>query len=171
MKTRPLRPLLACALVALLASAVTAAVVRPAPSFSFTGVGGRQTLASLRGHPVVLLIAKTAGAKPLRTQLKNIKSAYHDCASRGALFVAALVDEGGNVPSDIPFILAQNGAAVAAAYGMKDDFLIAVIGRDGNLDLTTDKPVSGARVLEVIKNNADVQEKARRESPKGQPGR
>ena len=29
----------------------------------------------------------------------------------------------------------------------------------------------GARVLEVIRNNFDVQEKARRELPKGPPGR
>ena len=73
--------------------------------------------------------------------------------------------------SNIPFALAANPAAVAAAYGMRGDFLIAVIGRDGNLDLVTDKPIAGARVFEVIKNNFDVQEKARRELPKGPPPR
>ena len=65
----------------------------------------------------------------------------------------------------------SNPAAVAAAYGMRGDFLSAVIGRDGNLDLVTDKPIAGARVFEVIKNNFDVQEKARRELPKGPPPR
>ena len=160
----------ALALLAALAPVADAAVVRPAPAFTFGGAGGKNSLASLRGQPVVLVIAKGGKTKALRSQMQSLKNVYHDCASRGAVFVAALAD-GGAVPSDIPFALASNGAAVAAAYGMRGDFLIAVIGRDGNLDLITDKPVAGARVLEVIKNNGDVQEKARRELPKGPPPR
>ena len=118
----------------------------------------------------MLIIAQGGKSKALRAQMKSLTNIYHDCASRGAVFVAALAD-GGAVPSDIPFVLANNGAAVAAAYGMRGDFLIAVIGRDGNLDLITDKPIPGARVFEVIKNNGDVQEKSRREIPKSSPGR
>jgi len=116
----------------------------------------------------VLIIARTAKTKALRSQLANLQRAYHDCASRGTVFVAALTD-GGSVPSDIPFALANNGVAVAAAYGMQGDFLIAVIGRDGNLDLVTDKPIPGMRVFEVIKNNFDIQNQSRRELPKGPP--
>ncbi len=145
-----------------------AGVVRPAPAFTFGGAGGKNSLASLRGQPVVLVIAQKAKAKAFRSQLGSLRNVYHDCASRGAVFIAALAD-GGTVPSDIPFAIAANPAAVAAAYGMRGDFLIAVIGRDGNLDLVTDKPIPGARVFEVIKNNFDVQEKARRELPKGPP--
>ena len=118
----------------------------------------------------MLVIATSAKSKALRSQLGSFKNVYHDCASRGAVFIAALSD-GGAVQSNIPFALAANPAAVAAAYGMRGDFLIAVIGRDGNLDLVTDKPIAGARVFEVIKNNFDVQEKARRELPKGPPPR
>ena len=153
-------------ILALVAPCVGAGVVRPAPSFTFGGAG-KNLLGSLRGQPVVLVIAQSAKTKALRSQLKSLANGYHDCASRGAVFVAALTDGGGTVPSDIPFALAHNGPAVAAAYGMRGDFLIAVIGRDGNLDLITDKPIPGARVFEVIKNNFDVQEKSRRELPKG----
>ncbi len=160
----------ACPLLASLAPCMGAGVVRPAPSFTFAGAGGKNSLGSLRGQPVVLVIAQGGKTKALRAQMKSLKNGYHDCASRGAVFIAALGD-GGAVPSDIPFALASNGAAVAAAYGMRGDFLIAVIGRDGNLDLVTDKPIAGARVYEVIKNNFDVQDKARRELPKGPPPR
>ena len=162
---------LALALLAVLVPSVHAGVVRPAPSFTFSNAAGKTSLGSLRGQAVVLVIAQSGKTKALRSQMKSLKNVYHDCASRGAVFAAALADGSGTVPSDIPFILANSGAAVAAAYGMRGDFLIAVIGRDGNLDLITDKPIPGARVFEVIKNNFDVQEKARRELPKGPPVR
>ena len=174
MRARRIHLLAGMAAIALLAAPAPwlhAGLVRPAPSFSFGGAGGKNSLGSLRGQPVVLVIAQTGNTKALRSQMKSLKNIYHDCASRGAVFVAALTDGGGTVPSDIPFALANNGGAVAAAYGMRGDFLIAVIGRDGNLDLVTDKPIPGARVFEVIKNNFDVQEKARRELPKGPPER
>jgi hypothetical protein len=160
----------ALTLLAAIVPCAHAGVVRHAPPFTFSGAGGKNSLGSLRGQPVVLVIALNGKSKALREQIKSLRNIYHDCASRGAVFVAALT-EGGTVPSDIPFVLANNGAAVAAAYGMRGDFLIAVIGRDGNLDLITDKPIPGARIFEVIKNNFDVQEKARREMPKGSPGR
>ncbi len=160
----------ALALLATPSPTVHAAVVRPAPAFTFGGAGGKNSLGSLRGQPVVLVIAQAGKTKTLRTQLKSLKAVYHDTASRGAVFIAAIAD-GSPVPSDIPFALANNAAAVASAYGMRGDFLIAVIGRDGNLDLVTDQPIPGMRVLEVIRNNFDVQDKARRELPKGPPAR
>lgn len=153
------------------ALAATAAVVRPAPGFTFRSVTGKSSLASLRGQPVVLVLARGSKTKELRTQMKSLQGVYHDCASRGAIFIAALADGGSTVPSDIPFVLTDNPGPVASAYGMGGDFLIAVIGRDGNLDFTSGKPVPGSKVLEVIKNNFDVQQKARREIPKGPSGR
>ena len=156
----------ALALLAVIAPCADAGIVRPAPAFTFGGAG-KNSLGGLRGQPVVLVIARSAKTRAFRSQIKNLANTYHDCASRGAVFVTALADGGVTVPSDIPFVLANNGAAVAAAYGMRGDFLIAVIGRDGNLDLVTDTPIPGARVFEVIKNNFDVQEKSRREIPKG----
>ncbi len=158
---------LATALAAALLPCAEARVVRPAPSFTFNSAGGKKSLGGLRGQPVVLVIAQGSRTKALREQMKSLVNVFHDCSSRGAVFVAALTDGSTAVPSNIPFVLANNGAAVAAAYRMQGDFLIAVIGRDGNLDLVTSEPIPGARVFEVIKNNYDVQEKGRREIPKG----
>lgn len=154
-----------------LVPALYAVVARPAPSFTFSGAGGVRSLAGLRGQPVVLLIARSAETKALRKQLKNLRAVFHDCASRGTIFAAAFAGNAETVPSDIPFTQVANGPAVASAYGLKGDFLIAVIGRDGNLDLLTDKVQPGLRVLEVINNSFDVQEKGRREIPKGPPAR
>ncbi|MEQ1854465.1 MAG: hypothetical protein ABMA01_23080 [Chthoniobacteraceae bacterium] len=161
----------ALALGAALVLGAPAAVVRRAPAFSFGGIGGAKSLASLRGQAVVLLVAATGKTKALRKQIKNLQPHFHDLSSRGTVFVAAFADGSGTVPSNIPFVIAANGAAVAAAYGMKEDFAIAIIGPDGNLDLRSDAPVPGGRVLEVIKNTFEVQEKGRREIPKGPPGR
>ena len=153
-----------------IATASPAATVRNAPPFTFPSADGMKTLAALRGQPVVLVIARSAKVKALRTQLKNLNSVYHDLSSRGTIFVAAIIEGDAAVASNIPFAIASNGPGVAAAYGMRGDFLIAVIGRDGNVDVQTDKALPGKRVLEVLKNNFDVQEKSRRELPKGPPG-
>ena len=153
-----------------MAATSLAATVRNAPAFTFPSAEGVKTLASLRGRPVVLVIARSAKVKVLREQLKNLKSVYHDLSSRGTIFIAAIAEGDAAVASNIPFAIASNGAGVASAYGMRGDFLIAVIGRDGNVDVQTDKALAGKRVLEVLKNNFDVQEKSRRELPKGPPG-
>jgi len=150
---------------------LNAAVVRPAPSFTFAGSGGPRSLASLRGQPVVLLLAKSPKTSALRKQLKNLRSVFHACASRGTVFAVVFTEGAAAVPSDIPFVQVTNAPAVASAYGLRGDFLIAVIGRDGNLDLLTDKVQPGLRVVEVINNSFDVQDKTRREIPKGPPAR
>ena len=158
------------AVIFAMVSTSAAATVRNAPAFTFPSAEGVKTLASLRGRPVLLVIARSAKVKALRTQLKNLKSVYHDLSSRGTIFIAAIAEGDASVGSDIPFAIASNGAGVAAAYGMRGDFFIAVIGRDGNVDVQAEKPLAGKRVLEVLKNNFDVQEKSRRELPKGPPG-
>ena len=163
--------LTALALLFAMLLASPAATVRTAPGFTFASAEGMKTLASLRGQAVVLVIARSAKSKLLARQLKNLKPVFHDLSSRGAIFVSAVVEGDAAVPSDIPFALVTNAPGVAAAYGLRGEFLIAVIGRDGNVDVQTDKPLPGLRVLEVIKNNFDVQEKSRRELPKGPPAR
>ena len=162
--------LVAFAVFFAIATASPADTVRSAPTFTFTSADGVKTPASLRGQPIVLIIARSAKTKALRVQLKNLNSVYHDLSSRGTIFVAAITEGDAAVASNIPFAIASNGPGVAAAYGMRGDFLIAVIGRDGNVDVQTDKVLPGKRVLEVLKNNFDVQEKSRRELPKGPPG-
>jgi peroxiredoxin len=148
-----------------------ARIVRPASSFTLTGAGGARSLAGLRGQPVVLLVAKSAKTGPLRKQLKNLRPVFHECASRGTVFAAAMAASGEAMPSNIPFQQVANAQAVATAYGLKGDFLIAIIGRDGNLDLLTEKVQPGKRVLEVINNSFAVQEENRRDIPKGPPAR
>ena len=102
--------------------------------------------------------------------MEGIAQTLEGIARFMAVYVAAITEGDAAVASNIPFAIASNAPGVAAAYGMRGDFLIAVIGRDGNVDVQTDKVLPGKRVLEVLKNNFDVQEKSRRELPKGPPG-
>jgi hypothetical protein len=85
--------------------------------------------------------------------VKWLEDNYGQLAAKGAVFVAALRSGEGPVKSDIPFIVANNGAAVASAYGVQGDFGLAVIGPDGNLDYVTDKVRTGQRVRDLIINN------------------
>lgn len=159
---------LACAFAA--AGAIAASpVVRPAPDFAFAGVGNKKSLRSLRGQPVVLVIARSPDTSEFKKQAKRLAPIYQEFASRGTVFVAAFSEKDGQIPSNIPFVVASSGASVAGAYGMKDDFRIAVIGRDGNLDLETDKVLPAFRIREVIQNSYEVQQAARKEAPKGPP--
>jgi len=154
-----MRPLLiALSLFVALASA-NAEVIRLAPDFTFPGVGKAQSLKSVRGQPVVLIVAKSPKVKEFKTQVKNLRDIYEQFASKQVLFVAAFTGEVGPVTSDIPFVIANNGPAVATAYSMpaKDKFNIIIIGKDGNVDYQTSKVIGAARVHDVIQNSYAVQ--------------
>ena len=153
---RPL--LLALSLLFALATA-RAEVIRLAPDFTFPGVGKAQSLKSVRGQPVVLIVAKSPKVKEFKVQVKNLKDIYQQFASKQVLFVAAFTGEVGPVKSDIPFVTANNGAAVASAYSMpdKDRFNIIIIGKDGNVDYQTSKVLGAERVHDVIQNSYAVQ--------------
>jgi hypothetical protein len=158
--------------LALLFSAETFAaspVVRPAPDFGFAGVGKRQTLRSLRGQPVVIVIAPSPKSGAFKKQLKRLTPIYQEFASRGTVFVAAFSQSDGQIESNIPFVVAANGSNVASAYGLKDDFTIAIVGRDGNMDLVSERVLPALRIREVIQNSYVVQQAARKEAPKGPP--
>lgn len=142
-----------------------AAVVRRAPDFTFVGAG-KKSLRSLNGQPVVLLIADSSKNKKLKKQLKRMRAIYQEFASRGVVIAAAVQQDDGEIPSDIPVVIVNNGPGVAAAYGLTDGFKLTVIGKDGNLDLETDRVVAGTRVREVIQNSFEVQKTMRRETPK-----
>jgi hypothetical protein len=145
------------------------AVPRRAPDFSFNAVGGKKGLRSLRGQPVVLVVSKTPKTKAFRKQLKALLPIYQEFASRKVVFVAAFSEAEGEVPSNIPFVIANNGPAVAGDYDLGDDLVVAIIGRDGNLDLITNKILPALRIREVIQNSFVVQNEARKETPKGPP--
>ena len=140
-------------------------VVRPAPDFTFDGTAAKRSLRSLRGQPVVLLIARSPKDSAFRKQLKLLTSIYAEYASRGTVFVAAFSEKDGEVLSNIPFIVAANGPRVAAEYGQREDLLVAIIGRDGNLDYSTHQVLPAFRIREIIQNNYDVQTASRRIIP------
>ncbi|HEV7403661.1 MAG TPA: hypothetical protein VGO11_12065 [Chthoniobacteraceae bacterium] len=140
------------------------AMARVAPDFSFRGAQVH-TLRGLRGQAVVLVIADSPRTGAFKKQLRNLEEYYSDFASRQTVFVAAFKKQeaDGAVKSNVPFIIASNGAAVAAAYGADhDDMYVAIIGKDQNLDYITSKKLPGARVRDVIQNSYSVQTSARR---------
>lgn len=141
-----------------------AAVTRPAPEFSFPGPGNKtQTLRSLRGQPVVLLIADSPREGAFKKQLRYLREIYQQFASRQVVFAVAFRNPGdGSVQSNIPFAIINNGAAVAGAYGVQDDFNLVVIGKDGNVDYQTRKIATAERVRDVIQNSFEVQSAARK---------
>lgn len=67
----------------------------------------------------------------------------------------------GVIRSNIPFLTVNDPAAVSASYDVSG-FAIAVIGVDGNLDCLSTNPLPGQRILDLVNNNASVQEQLRR---------
>jgi hypothetical protein len=151
------------ALSLLFVVAAQAAVIHLAPDFTFIGAGDKaRSSRSLRGQAVVLVIADSPKSGALKKQLKNLEEIYQQLASKGVVLVAAVVNGEGPIPSNIPVAVANNGAAVAASYGVNKGFQIAIIGRDGNLDYQTDRVLAPERVRDVIQNSFDVQNSARK---------
>jgi len=138
---------------------VDANVVRPAPDFL---LAGGKSLRSLRGQPVVLLVAPSPRSRAFRSQVKKLEKDYRRFAAQNAVFVAAFTESSEGLRSNIPFAIAPNGPEVAARYGLTGPFHLLVIGRDGNIDLRTSK-VSGAyAVRDAILNNYTMQAASRR---------
>ena len=132
-------------------------VVRPAPNFSFDGAS-KSSLKALHGQPVVLIIAKSAKDSAFKSQVKKLKELYQDFAAKEVVFVAAfLEDDSAPISSNIPFVVARNGAQVASAYEVEGKFAIAIIGKDGNIDLLTSKVIAPERVREVLISSFSVQ--------------
>ena len=158
----------AAATILLLAGILTqtaAAVIRPASNFTFLAAGNKQSsLRSLRGQAVVLLIAESPRQRAFRKQLRYLEEIYQQFASKQVIFAAALRQVDGPIRSNIPFVLVNDGAGVAAAYG-GESFQLVIIGRDGNIDYQTGKVRTGERVRDVIQNSYAVQAAARKPSP------
>jgi len=154
-----------CILVFLAAPVIPAAaeVVRPAPDFSWLKSGNnRASLKSLRGQPVVLVIAPSPRHGKFRKQAKELQKTYQILGNDKAVMVAAFTGEPGVIRSNIPFALAANPAAVVQSYGVAGDFAVFVIGRDGNLDEISDRVLPGQRVLDIINNSFVAQRDNRR---------
>lgn len=142
---------------------VPANVVRKAPDFAWPGAGNKsRSLRSLKGQPVVLVIADTPRNGAFRKQVKWLNQTYSQLAARGTIFIAAFREGEGPVKSDIPFVVATNGASVASAYGVEGDFALVVIGRDGNVDYQGSEVRTGERIRDVILNNYEAQAATRK---------
>jgi len=138
------------------------AVVRMAPNFTWAGAPKLSSLRSLKGQPVVLLIARSPREGAFRKQAANLQKIYQQFANRGAVFAAAFTEDNGVIRSNIPFVTASNGAQVAADYGAKPGFTIVIIGKDGNVDYETTKVLPASRVHDVIQNSYAVQSAERK---------
>ena len=159
--------LLATGLIALsigsIAEASESLIVNPAPQFAGGSEAGRSiTLKSLRGKAVVLLMAPSPKDRAFRVQLNSLKGSYERLAAQGTIFFAAFSTSNGRIPSNRPFVLVNDPSATTAAYDVRNGFAIAVIGRDGNLDCISAKPLPGQRILDLIMNNAQIQTLLRR---------
>lgn len=144
-------------------TAAPATVIRKAPDFSWPGAGNKsRSLRSLQKQPVVLVIADSPRNGAFRKQIAWLQKTYSQLAAKGTIFIAAFREGEGPVQSDIPFVVANNGSAVASAYGVEGEFALVVIGRDGNVDYQTDQARTGERVRDVIINNYEVQAATRK---------
>ena len=149
--------ILVCLLALFIPCSLQATVVRPAPNFSWAGIPGTSTLQSVKGQPVVLLIAESPKTGAFKKQIKRLKEIYDQYAGRGAIFAAAFTVEDGRIESDIPFVTVKDGAKTAAKFGVSDSYALIVIGKDGNMDMITSKVVPASRVRDVLVNSYVVQ--------------
>jgi hypothetical protein len=149
-------------LLAAIAPVIAAGVVRQSPDFTWEAASRVQSLRAVRGQPVVLLLARSSREGGFRKQVKNLRKAYEQFASRGTVFAAAVLDGDADVRSDIPFVVVRNPQKLAADLGVDGDFALVIIGRDGNLDYITTKPAPGGRVRDVIQNSYAVQSETRK---------
>ncbi len=134
-------------------------VVHPAPDFAWIGAGNKTFPAkNFRGQPVVILVAPSPEAKALRKESARIEDSYLNFSAKKTIFVAAFTVQTGRVESNVPFAIAANGPAVAAAYGAKpDELTVIVIGPDGNVDMVSAKVEGAQRILDVINNTFQTQ--------------
>ncbi len=139
------------------ATAASGAVVRLAPDFALPVAGKGRSLKSLRGQPVVLIIARSPKASDFKKQDKYLNELYHQFAAKQVVFVVAFTEAKDPLKSNVPFVVADNGPAVAGAYGVTDKFNIVIIGKDGNIDYQTKNVLIPERVMDVVQNSYEVQ--------------
>lgn len=152
-----------------LPAAVLAAPIntpRPAPDFVWRGAGNvGYPLKKLRGQPVVILVAPTADSGDFRKQASRLERTYLQMSAHKVVFVAALTqpDRSPRPQSSVPFVLADNGPALAAAYGVPGaKFACIVVGPDGNIDLLSEHVEAAQRILDVMNNSFQPQAAARK---------
>jgi hypothetical protein len=154
-----MRALLAIFVTLTIVFDAAANVVDPAPNFAFRNATGKAaSLRSLRGQPVVLLIAPSAASSRFRRQVKQINRGYRFFASRKTVLVAAFTGEEGTVESNAPFVVLSGATDVAAGYGLPPgSYGLFVIGTDGNIDVRTSRVLSAQKIIDAIDNAYPIQ--------------
>ena len=138
---------------------VPSSVVHPAPDFLWVGAGGKAMPSkTFRGQPVVILVAPSPEAAPLRKEAARIEDLYLQFSAKKTVFIAAFTQQTGRVQSNVPFAIAANGADVAKAYGVPlNQLSVIVISPDGNVDMVSTKVEGAQRILDVINNSFQTQ--------------
>lgn len=143
-----------------------AEVVRPAPVIAFPADAGKpRTLASFKGQPLIVLLADSPTRGAFKAQLKELAGSFDRLAVRSTVVAAGF--KGGNpaaARSNLPLVLLPEGAAACAAFQLKGDFAIVLVGPDGNIDYQTEKVLNMNRILEVMQNSYEIQKAAQRGS-------
>jgi len=159
------------ALTALLAATpqALAEVVRPAPAIAFPADGGKpRTLASIKGQPLILLLADSPSRGSFKAQLKELDGSFDRLAIRGTVVAAAFKGgDPGTVRTNVPLVLLPEGTTACTAFQLKGAFAIVLVGPDGNIDYQTGKVLNMNRILEVMQNSYEIQKAARRGSGTG----
>jgi hypothetical protein len=150
--------ILILALTLLLPSLAAAEVVRPAPDFVWLSSSAKgKSLKSLRGQPVVLIVAESPRQRIFRAQVGQLKKLYQLLGNEKMVAIAAFTREPGVIRSNIPFVLAADPNYVSSIYGVQGNFAVFVIGEDGNIDALSDKVLPGQRIIDIINNSFVVQ--------------
>ena len=138
---------------------IPANVVHPAPDFLWIGAGGKTLpLKTFRGQPVVILVAPSPDAGPLRKEAARIEDLYLRFSAKRTVFLAAFTQQTGRVQSNVPFAIAADGVDVAKAYGVPlNQLSVIVISPDGNVDMVSTKVEGAQRILDVINNSFQAQ--------------
>lgn len=140
-----------------------AEVVRPAPDFVWLSSSAKgKSLKSLRGQPVVVIVAESPRQRIFRAQVGQLKKVYQLLGNEKMVAVAAFTGEPGVIRSNIPFVLAADPGYVSSIYGVQGDFGVFVIGKDGNIDALSKKVLPGQRIIDIINNSFVVQRNNRK---------
>ena len=158
-------------LAAMLAASprASAEVVRPAPSVAFPPYGGKpKSLASFKGQPLILLLADSPRRGSFKAQLKELEGSFDRLAIRGTVVAAGFKSgDPEAVRTNVPLVLLPEGAAACAAFQLKGEFVVVLVGPDGNIDYQTGKVLNMNRILEVMQNSYEIQKAAQRASSGG----
>jgi hypothetical protein len=165
------RSLLLLALPALLAGGPLGQgeVVRPAPSIAFPMDGGKpRTLASFKGQPLILLLADSPNRGAFKDATQGTGGLFRPaCRPRNVVAAGFRGAIQSSVRTNVPLVLLPQGPSACAAFQLKGEFAIVLVGPDGNIDYQTGKVLNMNRILEVMQNSYEVQKAAQRGSGGG----